>query len=75
MPDLRLCGLLQVFVEGDSTSNNDTSLPRSFRETVPSSGSGRKCGFEQRDLVHLVGLVCPDFPEETIAWVGAKTTV
>lgn len=38
------------------------------------TGRGRdsavsECGFEQVDVVHLFGLVCPDFPEELIARV------
>ncbi|CAM9656904.1 unnamed protein product [Scytosiphon promiscuus] len=28
------------------------------------------CGFEQMDVVHLLGLVCPDFPEEIVARVA-----
>lgn len=27
-------------------------------------------GFEQVDVVHLFGLICPDFPEDIIARVG-----
>lgn len=27
-------------------------------------------GFEQKDVVHLFGLVCPDFPEEIVVRVG-----
>ena len=29
------------------------------------------CGFKQMDVVHLFGLVCPDFPEDLIARVCA----
>jgi len=32
---------------------------------APVSGTER-CGFKQMDVVHLFGLVCPDFPEDAL---------
>ena len=32
-------------------------------------------GFAQKDVVHLLGLVCPDFPEEFVAQVSTTRAV
>lgn len=47
------------------------ALPSSIdRETQDLKRNQRSPGFEPRDLVHLLGLVCPDFPEEMVGCVS-----
>lgn len=51
----------QVFVE----PGHGVAVDSDTRRGLLAGG----CGFEQMDVVHLFGLVCPDFPEEIVARV------
>lgn len=83
--DRRRSLTLQIFVGTDDINGHDSSVPArsvAYKGTrVPAASAmesevrrarrrERTSGFEQRDLVHLLGLVCPDFPEEMIGWVS-----
>lgn len=53
---------LQIFVD-------HSDEPAAKGNAVVSGTKG--CGFKQMDVVHLFGLVCPDFPEDLVSRVRA----
>lgn len=59
----------QLFVAKDPMNTSKISSESCGKEDSSVSARAR-CGFEQQDLVQLVGLVCPDFSEDIIGWVS-----
>ncbi|CAM9738525.1 unnamed protein product [Ectocarpus fasciculatus] len=59
----------------NATTRNRWAFVRAVHEMFvePSNGAtagSEGSGFEQKDVVHLFGLVCPDFPEEIVVRVA-----
>ncbi|CAM9633305.1 unnamed protein product [Ectocarpus sp. 12 AP-2014] len=59
----------------NATTRNRRAFVRAVHEMFVEPGDGAAAGtegggFEQKDVVHLFGLVCPDFPEEIVVRVA-----
>ncbi|CAM9729255.1 unnamed protein product [Ectocarpus sp. 4 AP-2014] len=58
----------------NATTRNRRAFVRAVHEMFVEPGNGAAAGteggFEQKDVVHLFGLVCPDFPEEIVIRVA-----
>ena len=63
--------IFQVFVGGAGGGSGNRAAADSGGASRPEEkGLGGRGGFAQRDVVHLLGLVCPDFPEEIVSRVS-----